>query len=510
MPVISRLKDSQGNDITKYNKSTISKITMGGINYHFARKAEASGTCEDAVPEPIINLKIEGNSIQEGIPTPESPVEIQSVGERTKNLLPYPYLNTTKTTNGITYTDNGDGGITVSGTSTGYPMFELAKSANLKLEVGKIYSFKLFGTYSNLTLNVAYKDDTGTRKYASAEIEWKEGYSDLIIYLQVNPNFTASGTVYPYFVEYALKDTEYEPYGYKIPIKIQADNLFDYSILEQYYIVDDINNIIVKQNNTLGWASMKYLQLKPLTTYTLTIGNTTKLDLRTPDYNIKLYQGTGTTTTFITDDTGKVCFKFFSPDDVYPHNIGFIQLEQGSSTTYPITHDIYLKEPLRKIGDYVDYIDYKNKKVVHNIKAFELKGTEAYGLGSTNDVSQKRIYITIIGAKNVEYNVLSTLCTHYKASIPVETYQCVTGCSGYDNQNVCAIFDENHQTVEGFNAFTKEQYDNGTPVIIYSLLETPTEETIEIPKILLEKGLNNITIATSVEANIQATYWKQI
>ena len=184
--------------------------------------------------------------------TTDNPIEIKSVGEKTNNLLPYPYLNTTKTANGITYTDNGDGGITVSGTSTGFPMFDLAKSSNLKLEVGKKYNFKLFGTYSNLTLNVAYKDDTGTRKYASTEIEWKEGYSDLIIYLQVNPNFTASGTVYPYFVEYDLKDTGYEPYGYKIPVKIQANNLFDYAILEQYYIADDINNIIVKQSNTLG------------------------------------------------------------------------------------------------------------------------------------------------------------------------------------------------------------------------------------------------------------------
>ena len=32
-----------------------------------------------------------------------------------KNLLPYPYAETTKTQNGITFTDNGDGSITISG-----------------------------------------------------------------------------------------------------------------------------------------------------------------------------------------------------------------------------------------------------------------------------------------------------------------------------------------------------------------------------------------------------------
>ena len=40
-----------------------------------------------------------------------------------KNLIPYPYMYTTRTTNGVTYTDNGDGSVTVSGTATGYSDF---------------------------------------------------------------------------------------------------------------------------------------------------------------------------------------------------------------------------------------------------------------------------------------------------------------------------------------------------------------------------------------------------
>ncbi len=40
-----------------------------------------------------------------------------------KNLIPYPYMYTTRTVNGVTYTDNGDGSVTVSGTATGYSDF---------------------------------------------------------------------------------------------------------------------------------------------------------------------------------------------------------------------------------------------------------------------------------------------------------------------------------------------------------------------------------------------------
>ncbi len=42
-----------------------------------------------------------------------------------KNLIPYPYYDTTKTTNGITFTDNGDGTITAIGTATNNAFFNL-------------------------------------------------------------------------------------------------------------------------------------------------------------------------------------------------------------------------------------------------------------------------------------------------------------------------------------------------------------------------------------------------
>jgi hypothetical protein len=51
-----------------------------------------------------------------------------------KQLLPYPYVNTTKTENGITFTDNGDGAVILSGSNTsGYPaIFYLATPYVLK------------------------------------------------------------------------------------------------------------------------------------------------------------------------------------------------------------------------------------------------------------------------------------------------------------------------------------------------------------------------------------------
>lgn len=56
--------------------------------------------------------------------------EIAKVGGMTRkceNLIPYPYVDTTKTVNGLTFTDNGDGSITVNGTAGSTAFFNLCK-----------------------------------------------------------------------------------------------------------------------------------------------------------------------------------------------------------------------------------------------------------------------------------------------------------------------------------------------------------------------------------------------
>lgn len=45
------------------------------------------------------------------------------VGDKTANLIPYPFANSTKTVSGVTFTDNGDGSITANGTATDISSF---------------------------------------------------------------------------------------------------------------------------------------------------------------------------------------------------------------------------------------------------------------------------------------------------------------------------------------------------------------------------------------------------
>lgn len=379
---------------TCYKKITPLLISLENTNVD----GNSNIICENAVSEPLIDMQISGNSIQDGTPTPEAPVEVQSVGDKTSNIFDMTqFAGKSASLGDSKIWIAEDGSLHGEGTPTGY--FSIIET--LKPKWSGVLTLSLYGEYTNLCYQIMFRDSSNNILF---NVTLSDNYS--------NKSTTVNMADYP---------------------------TFDHMILDMKRTEDN--------NPMSGWAYLKVEQANTVTEY--------------EPYGYKV------------------------PVKVNDTN-----------------YNIYLKEPLRKIGDNADYLDYKNKKVVRNIKAFELKGTEAYGLGSTNDASQKRIYITTTGAKKVEYNEISTLCTHYKAVIPVETYECVTGCSGYDNQNVCAIFDENHQTVEDFNAFTKEQYDNGTPVIIYSLLETPTEETIDIPEINTITGTNVFDIGTKINPTV--------
>lgn len=60
----------------------------------------------------------------------------QTLGFSKKNLIPYPYRNTSTTVNGVTFTDNGDGTITANGKPTGVVTYQLS---NIKLDPSKKY-----------------------------------------------------------------------------------------------------------------------------------------------------------------------------------------------------------------------------------------------------------------------------------------------------------------------------------------------------------------------------------
>lgn len=136
-----------------------------------------------------------------------------------KNLLPYPYNNTTKTMAGVDFKDIGDGGITLSGTPTGYAEFLLYDGVN-RFE-GKTLC-GILGTYSNVELVVGLYDENDSRIiYISTfpknnvVIDFNDypACSRIMMGLKRSENDIAvSGTIYPIIVSGEIMPAEYEPY----------------------------------------------------------------------------------------------------------------------------------------------------------------------------------------------------------------------------------------------------------------------------------------------------------
>lgn len=101
-------------------------------------------------------------NIADGVSTIVKTIEGSTV--KCDNLIPYPYANTTKTVNGVTFTDNGDGTITVNGTATDNAIFNLK---TITVEIGSNYFLSGCPSTGSTTAYIVYAAD-GVYGYADA------------------------------------------------------------------------------------------------------------------------------------------------------------------------------------------------------------------------------------------------------------------------------------------------------------------------------------------------------
>lgn len=132
----------------------------------------------DSADYRLLGLKLYGKSVQDGVPTPEAPVEIQSAGDSGNitaritgtNLLDFSGAADGKTSAGITATLTGDGGYVMTGTATdvainiwffgnyggGINVFTLYPGTYTCKNVVLYYGQNSFATVANITPNTPY------------------------------------------------------------------------------------------------------------------------------------------------------------------------------------------------------------------------------------------------------------------------------------------------------------------------------------------------------------------
>lgn len=101
-------------------------------------------------------------NIADGVSTIVKTIEGSTV--KCDNLIPYPYADTTKTVNGVTFTNNGDGTITVNGTATDNAIFNLK---TITVQIGSNYFLSGCPSTGSTTTYIVYAAD-GVYGYADA------------------------------------------------------------------------------------------------------------------------------------------------------------------------------------------------------------------------------------------------------------------------------------------------------------------------------------------------------
>ena len=101
-------------DSVKYRNLNINSVKYNG------EEVWRLGTTVNGEP-PLVLSDSTGANIRKYIVYGNSVQETRSG----KNILPYPYAEATKTENGLTFTNNGDGTITVKGTASADTTFNL-------------------------------------------------------------------------------------------------------------------------------------------------------------------------------------------------------------------------------------------------------------------------------------------------------------------------------------------------------------------------------------------------
>ena len=157
-----------------------------------------------------------------------------------KNLLPYPFGNTTKTVNGITFTDNGDGTVTANGTATETAQFFPKDSLNGPLLAPGTYTFSGCPEGGDWkTYCIRLTGFTADRDFGNGSTFTLTQATKVGLALTVSSGVTVENLVFKPQIESGSTKTDYEPYKevgdldaesgkYALPVTVSGKNLISY------------------------------------------------------------------------------------------------------------------------------------------------------------------------------------------------------------------------------------------------------------------------------------------
>ena len=132
-----------------------------------------------------------------------------------KNLLKYPYVEATKTSLGVTFMDNKDGSINISGIGTGVAYYDLYSNRDGKRLTLASGTYKLV-VKGRSKCNVSVNNGVNSAQNEGT-FTITDGHNDVWCFIQVFKGLAVDETIYPMIQLASSADESYEPYTGGIP-----------------------------------------------------------------------------------------------------------------------------------------------------------------------------------------------------------------------------------------------------------------------------------------------------
>lgn len=184
-----------GDKLSKLEEDLSNKITK------FYASNQGENHLDDSDDGKIQDMMICGNSNQN-----------QTKG---KNLLKYPYIAADDMPQGIIFTDNKDGSISVSGTATGAAYYNFYKNIDGKRLTLASGTYKLVVKGRSKCNVVANNGVNSVKNEGTFTIT--DGHNEIYCYIAVREGVTVDETIYPMIQLASITDESYEPYTGGIP-----------------------------------------------------------------------------------------------------------------------------------------------------------------------------------------------------------------------------------------------------------------------------------------------------
>ena len=313
-------------------------------------------TLENTIEAPFTKFDVEGNSVQDGTPSPDNEVPIYSAGDN-ENVLD---LNDIITTDYIT--NNGDGSITLNGTGSSGVSFPLKEPFTLK--ANNTYILSLTNTDSNYSAGTLILRNGNTNifliNYNVSSVSYTPTQDTVIDTLRIyGGGVTFNNFTFKAKLEKGNKATPYSPYGMGcVNEKVQTRNWFDKNNVIDDYRVGGTGDLFADNGYCVSYPI--YVQPNMPLAFNALQGSECICEYDKNGKFLKRTMGNNSQRITTTATTEYVRIA------VYKTNKDVFQLEPGTQATSYVPHEeqdysIPVQQPMRSIGDVRDLF-FKNVK----------------------------------------------------------------------------------------------------------------------------------------------------